>query len=239
MVSARLLLAMVLIFRDCDGIPGRVDTIRQAFPGEVFHVCPHHLPQPGATPIEIPNGWLPWGAKWRDVPRARREWFAADTLGLAAVQALGIHAPFVWFAESDIHAPPEIWHRVFSSTADSDCDGIFAKLLPREHAFSRPLAHWSLPESAGATHVHLMTLYRLSARAIDTAIYHAESLRDVYAEVKTASMILRTGGTVADLATFCRYSAPRSFGGCTKHHRFTPGVMNHPVKFDIGKQPAD
>lgn len=226
-----LITLMVLIFRDCDGIPGRVETIRETFPGEVVHVCPHHAPQPGAIPIHIPDNWLP-----SNQPNRRRaEWFAADTLGLATVHQLGINSGFVWFVESDIHGPPEVWKRVFDSTADSLTDGIFAKLLPREHSFALALDHWKLPSSATATHCHLMTLYRLSLRAIHTAIHRAESLREVYAEVKTASMILRTGGTIADLATFCRYSAPRSFTGSVNAHRHRPGVLNHPVKFDIGR----
>jgi len=228
-----------LIFRDCDGIPGRVDTIREAFPGEVHHVAPHHLGIPGAVPVEIPDAWLPWGSEWRDVSRKRKEWFAADALGLAAIRQLGIEADFVWFVESDIWGPVEKWREVFASTAASDADGIFAKLMARNHPFAGFMDHWKLPTSGGATHAHLMTLYRLSSRAIGWATDSADELSEVYAEVKTASMIVRHGGTVHDLREFLAYSAPRAFTGHPENQRFAPGVLNHPVKVAIGRTPAN
>lgn len=222
---------MVLIFRDCDGIPGRLDAIRETFPGEVFHVCPHHLATPGATPIEIPEHWLPESGP----TRSRREWFAADALGLAAISHFDITADFVWFVESDIHGPADRWREIFTTTAQSPVDGIFAKLIPRAHSFAIPLDHWKLPSTPPwASHAHLMTLYRLSFRAIAWTLAEAMENREVYAEVKTASTILRHGGSVLDLAHFCRYSAPRSFTGSAKHQRFAPAYLNHPVKFDIG-----
>ena len=230
---------MDLIFRDCDGIPGRIDVLRETFPGNVWHVTPHHLAKPRATRIEIPEAWLPWGADWQGVPRARREWFASDTLGLAAVDRFAINSDFVWFVESDIWAPPEVWASIFTATAHAQTDGIFAKLMPREHSFARMLDHWNLPTSAGATHAHLQTLYRLSRRAIQWATDSAAELSNVYAEVKTASQIVRHGGTVADLRTFVSYSAPRAFTGHPGSHRFAPGVMNHPVKINLGKNAPD
>jgi hypothetical protein len=225
-----------LIFRDCDGIPGRVDTIRGAFSGEVYHVAPHHLGIPGAVPVEIPDAWLPWGAEWRGVSRARKEWFAADALGLAAVRQLEIDADFIWFVESDICGPVEKWRELFTATDGIEVDGIFAKLMPRAHPFAVFMDHWKLPTSGGATHAHLMTLYRLSRRAIGWALDAAEGLSEVYAEVKTASMIVRHGGTVADLREFVEYSAPRAFTGHPENQLFHAGVLNHPVKFDIGKK---
>ncbi len=230
---------MDLIFRDCDGIPGRIEAIRETFPGTVWHVTPHHLAMPGAIPIQIPETWLPWGADWRGVSRARREWFASDTLGLAAVDRLGIDSDFVWFAESDIWAPPEVWDSIFTATAGADTDGIFAKLMPRTHGFARTPADWNLPAPAGATHAHLRTLYRLARRAIRWALNSAAELSDVYAEVKTASQIVRHGGTVSDLREFVSYSAPRAFTGHPASHRFTTGVMNHPVKINLGKNSTD
>lgn len=224
---------MTLIFRDCDGIPGRINAVRETFPGEVFHVCPHHLRIPGATPIVIPDHWLPAAGE----SRARREWFAADSLGLAAVAHFGITDDFVWFVESDIWGPAEKWREVFAATAASAADGIFAKLMPRGHSFSRFLDHWRLPSTPDwATHSHLQTLYRLSFRAITWALADAIALREVYAEVKTASHIVRRGGTVHDLREFVSYSAPRAFTGHPDNQRLTPGVLNHPVKFDIGSR---
>lgn len=219
---------MELIYRDCDGIGDHFQAVAAAFPGKVHRICPHHLHISGATRIEIPERWLPTTLKLRP----RREWFAAEALGLAAVKQLHIRAPFVWFVESDISGPVDVWKQVFQSTADSTTDGIFAKLLPRDHAFARPLLHWQHPHTPkNASHCHLMTLYRLSARAIEWCSGEAEATREIYAEVKTASAIHHRGGTVADLAEFCRYSGPRSFTGSTKSHRFRPGVLNHPVKY--------
>lgn len=224
---------MVLIFRDCDGIPGRIETIREAFPGEVFHVTPHHLNIPGATPIEIPEDWLPANGE----SRGRREWFAAEALGLAAIDHFCISNSFVWFLESDIWGPVEKWREVFTAPAPSETDGIFAKLLPRAHPFATFLDHWKLPSTPEwATDVHLMTLYRLSPRAIRWCRAECVNLREVYAEVKTASLIRRNGGTVADLREFVSYSAPRAFTGHPGNQRFTPGVLNHPVKTAIGRK---
>lgn len=221
-----------LIFRDCDGIPGRIDTIREAFTGEVYHVTPADMIQSGAVQVEIPDDWLPDSGE----SRARREWFAADALGMAAVRQLGIDADFVWFVESDICGPVEKWREVFTATDGIEVDGIFAKLMPRAHPFAVFMDHWKLPTSGGATHAHLMTLYRLSRRAIGWALDAAEGLSEVYAEVKTASMIVRHGGTVADLREFVEYSAPRAFTGHPENQLFHAGVLNHPVKFDIGKK---
>lgn len=225
---------MTLIFRDCDGLPGRLETLKAVFPGEVIAVTPHHLAMAGAIPITIPDEWLPETGE----TRARKEWFAADALGLAAIVQLGLDPDFCWFVESDIVGPSAVWRKVFDRTENSMDDGIFAKLLPRDHGFSGMVTSWHMAPP-GATHAHLMTLYRLSRRAIRWTLAEAVAQRNFYSEHKTASEIVRRGGTVRDLREFTEYSAPRAFVGHPSGQRFAPGVLNHPVKIAIGTERAD
>lgn len=225
---------MVLIFRDCDGIPDRLATLRATFPGTVISVCPHHAPQPGAIPIEIPDAWLPA----IDRPRRYREWFAADALGLAAIAQLDLDPTAAWFVESDVWAPEATWHRIFTATASIPDDGIFVKLVARDDSFARLAPSFQHPGNPPwITHTALLGLYRLSRRAIAWSLAAAGPLRECYSEARVPSLIIHHGGTLSDLSAHCRYSAPRAFTGSAPH--FVPGVMNHPVKFHIGKAAQD
>lgn len=225
---------MMLVLKDCDGIPDRVETLRRVFPGEVLHVCPHHLPQPGAVPVEVPAQWLPS----LDLPRHRLEWFAADALGLAALSGHEI-PEHVWFVESDVWAPDEVWRSVYDATSASAADGIFTKLLHRSHGFARTYRGFRWPGNpAWAETACILPLCRLSRRAIEWHLASIEELRECYSEVRCPSVIMREGGSVHDLREFLPYSAPRAFVGNLAYYRFTAGVMNHPAKNGIGKNPA-
>lgn len=218
---------MVLILRDVNGIPDRAETLRRTFPGTVDVVCPGDLEIPGAVPVDIQEGWLPN----LDAPRRWREWFAADALGFAAVQALAIDSDFVWFVESDVWAPDDIWRAVFAATATSKADAIIAKIIARDHSFAGLAGcfRWK-GNPPWVTHSHFLALYRLSRRAIAWCIEEIEPLRDCFCECRVASVIHRRGGSVRDLREFVAYSAPRSFGCSVAGQRFDPRAMNHPVK---------
>jgi hypothetical protein len=101
--------------------------------------------------------------------------------------------------------------------------------MPRAHPFARSMKHW-LHAPEWATHAHLMTLYRLSARAIQWTTADIAGLREFYSETRCASGIVRRGGSVRNLREFLEYSAPRAFTGHVSSHCLTPGVLNHPVK---------
>lgn len=222
---------MVLIFKDCDGIPDRVETLRRVFPGEVVHVCPAHRPQPGALPVIAPDAWLPS----LDQPRAVREWFAADALGLAAL--VGLEIPeHVWFVESDVWAPDAMWRAVFHATDGCDADGIFTRLMHRGHGFASTYRAWRWPGIPDwAQWCCILPLCRLSRRAIEWHLETIGPLRECYSEVRVPSIIAQRGGTVRDLREFLAYSAPRAFVGSLALREPVPGVMNHPVKTRIGK----
>lgn len=219
-----------LILRDVNGIPSRAETLRRTFPGPVDVVCPGDLEIPGAVPVDIPAEWLPR----IDAPRRWLEWVAADALGFAAVQALAIDAEFVWFAESDVWAPDDIWKSVFAATAASTADAIIAKLIAKDHPFAGLAGGFRWPGNPPwVTHSHFLALYRLSRRAIAWCIEEIEPLRDCYSECRVASVIHRRGGSVRDLREFVDYCAPRSFVGNVTGQRFAPDRMNHPVKHPI------
>ena len=228
---------MVLIFRDIDGLPDRLATVRRTFPGEVVPIAPHHAPQSGAIPIEVPAAWLP------TLPgKSRRylEWFAADALGLAAVEQLAIDADHVWFVESDVWAPDAIWRDIFAATAAAPADFIVAKLLARSSPFARFNGGFQNPGNPDwITHTSLLGLYRLSRRALQWCHTAAEPLRECYSECRVASLVHRQGGSVRDLAEFLPYTGPRGFTGSVATQRFHPALMNHPVKIAIGKGAGD
>lgn len=214
----------VVILQDVAGRPTRIDTLSRCHPA-VFAVTPDHRTHSFARSVPVPESWLPDS----DDSPARKGWWKADAVALAAANHLGVDADFYWFVESDVLGTPEVWKALFAAYADSDIDCLAAAIGRRGATAFRRWDHPATPP--GANRHFIMALYRLSRAAVEASITMAEELRETFSEVAVPHVMQRHGLSMAEISR--RFYTSDTFRTQPENIRIDRRYLCHPVKEDI------
>jgi hypothetical protein len=215
----------VVILQDCNGYAERARAIRDAHP-VVRCVSPFGSPGAIGKAFTVPDEWLPAD---ESIPRAKRQWFKADIMGIAAVAEHRVKADFYWFIESDVVASQERWRAFFDDHKNDSADCIASRLRDRSNSLPE---YWTHPGTPSWADRHFLTAcFRLSARAVEECIRCAEEMRETFCEVSAASVIKRAGLTFSDINARQTHWNSQTFKGVDRC-LVNPVLINHPVKRD-------
>lgn len=192
----------------------------------VFVTTPETHPHTYAESIPVPYDWISANDK---ISLNRRCWFKADAMAFAAVKHLEIDADFYWFIESDVAAEQVVWKRLFDKHEDTLTDHltIFSSTI-ETHPDFEGWSHSGTPSDVDL--FSLMSIFRLSKRALNACISCAEELRDCFGELSIPYVMKMNGfshdlidpdGLLMDENTMCTYPSK-----VRKHLN----KINHPVK---------
>ena len=192
----------------------------------VFVTTPETHPNAYAEIIPIPHDWIQAD---ENKSLNRRCWFKADAMAFAAVKHLSIDADFYWFIESDVAAEQVVWKRLFEKHKDNDTDhlSIFSSTIETNPDFEG----WTHPGTPDDVDLFsLMSIFRLSKRALNACIDSAIELRECFGESAIPYVIKMNGfshdlidpdGLLMDSNTMCAYPSLV---------RLHLNKINHPIK---------
>jgi len=216
-----------IIVLDVGGYTERLRALSDSSP-HVVGVTPHDLPCAGFAAVRVPEEWLPSDTT---IPYAKRCWHATGTLGLAAIEQLGLDADHYWFIESDCVASPARWKSLIDSHAENQTDGVFVCARTRAETLWNPWwNHPGTPPWADVTHIN--AIYRLSRKAVGIYLAVIQQNRECFGEMLIGSAIKRAGATLGRINN--DLSAPHLNNQTIKADParviINPRLINHPVK---------
>lgn len=215
----------LIIILDVGGYTERLRALQAAHP-HVIGITPHDHPCDGFTPIQVPDEWLSTDPA---MDYAKKCWHGTGTLGLAAIQQLGLQADAFWFIESDCVAPTERWQAMIADHAENPTDAIF--LCPRTRAETLWNHWWTHPGTpAWCDITHLNAIYRLTRRAVDAYADAAQECRECFGEMVIGSVVKRAGFTLGRINTATTHMNTQTMKADPTRVLLNRRLVNHPVK---------
>ena len=213
----------LFILLDVGGYTERLRALRDAGIN-VIGVTPHNHPCDGFEPIQVPAEWLPSS---ETMTADEKGWHACGTLGLAAIQQLGLKADAFVLGESDCAAVTTRWAAFMADHEDNPDDASF--ICPRTRAETLWTPRWKTAP-AWATITHLNALYRLSRAGADACIAGAEEMRECFGEMSWGSLVARAGGKIGKLNRTKTHMNNQTMKADPARVLIDKRLINHPIK---------
>ena len=150
------------------------------------HVTPADIGAEGATPVSMPEEWLPITPEYSKT-QGFREWFRCHLFAVLGARLLPPSRHY-WLIEGDVDGPSETWERLFTQTAELPEDGLWSRLIP--HSENPDFAAFAVSPKWCDTY-SLGCLIRVSAEGLAIWEETAVETREIFTELVAPSVLTR------------------------------------------------